>query len=80
MVNRMTGNVGSEFKDRVINLLSRHPEGLDILAIIKELDADVSEVKPVLVELQDKNQVSSGLKKSKGKFTSFDRYYFYHLS
>jgi len=74
----MVSNVDLEVKDRVIHLLSAHPEGLDISAITKELSKDIRDVKPILVELQDSNKIASGLKKSKGKkITSFDRHYFF---
>ena len=73
MVSNVVDSVDSS---RIVGLLSKHPDGLDITEITKELKADIRDVKPVLVELQDKNEISSGLKKSKGKLTSFDRHYF----
>ena len=60
----------------VVDLLSKHPDGLDIDFIIKELKSDVRVVKPVLLELQDTNKISSGLKKIIGRFNYFDRHYF----
>ncbi|MBI5051330.1 hypothetical protein HZC08_01085 [Candidatus Micrarchaeota archaeon] len=68
----MVKNVGKE----VVDLLSKHPEGLDIDSIIKTLNSDIREVKPILVELQGQNKVSSGLKKISKQFNSFDRHYF----
>lgn len=61
---------------QIVGLLSEHPEGLDIYSITKKLNADIRSVKPLLLNLQEKNKISSGLKKITGKFSCFDRHYF----
>lgn len=75
----MVENVDSGVKKRLVSLLSRHPEGLDIHRISKNLNVAIRTVKPVLVEMQNGGQISSGLKKiEREQVTSFERHYFSH--
>ncbi len=62
--------------DMVIELLSNHPEGLDLITITEQLKVDIKDIKPILTDLQNRNQVSSGLKKIENK-SIFNRYYFF---
>ncbi|MFH2023832.1 MAG: hypothetical protein ABIJ10_05985 [Candidatus Micrarchaeota archaeon] len=63
-------------RNRVVHLLKEHPDGLDIDTITKELNADIKDVKPILIDMQQERKISSGLKKMTGKFTIFNRHYF----
>lgn len=68
----------TDIEGEVIGVLSNFPQGLNIIKISKKLDRDLTHVKPVLIDLENKNKISSGLKKvEKGKLKFFDRYYFY---
>ncbi len=60
----------------ILNLLNRHPEGLSVLELAKELSSDTRPIKLALINLQSTNKVSSGLRKLENKYKFFERYYF----
>ena len=72
----MEESIGSITENDILRLLSKHPKGMDLIAITRELKADVRDVKPLMIHLQNNQKVGSGLKKFTGKLNYFMRYYF----
>ena len=62
--------------ENVLALLRGNPEGLDIIKIAKQLNADIRDVRSILNELQDNRKINTGLVKREGRPTYFERMYY----
>ena len=61
--------------NEIIVLLKSNP-GLDMFEISRQLDLSVLDTKGILLELQHRNKIISGLQKKSDKLAHFERLYF----